>query len=63
VSATGLLVGAGAWAFTGGEREPALEIVERTAGGDWLVTQQHLEGEDRLYVLARDDDASVARRD
>lgn len=63
VAATGLLTSAAAWAVTGGDREPALEILERTGGGDWIVTQQHLRGDRRFYVLARDTSPDVARGD
>lgn len=63
ISATGLLVGAATWGVTGGEKEPALEIVERTGGGDWIVTQQHLEGDRRFYVLERESGGRVAQRD
>jgi len=63
VSSTGLLVGAAAWAVTGGDRDPALEILERSGRGDWIVTQQHLRGDRRFYVFARDTHEDVARRD
>ena len=62
VSATGFLVGVAAWAVTGGEDEPALEILERSGGGDWIVTQRHLRGERPFYVFASDAEM-VARRD
>ena len=63
VSATGFLVGGTAWAVTGGDREPALEILERTGGGDWIVTQQHLRGDRPFYVLARDSGDDIAQRE
>ena len=63
VAATGFLTSAAAWAVTGGDREPALEILERTGGGDWIVTQQHLRGDRHFYVLARDTRPDVARHD
>lgn len=63
VSSTGLLVGAAAWAVTGGDREPALDILERSGRGDWIVTQQHLRGDRHFYVFARDTHEDVARRD
>ena len=63
VSSTGLLVGAAAWAVTGGDREPALDILERSGQGDWIVTQQHLRGDRRFYVFARDTHEDVARHD
>jgi hypothetical protein len=63
VAATGALVSGATWAVTGGDREPALEILERTGGGDWIVTQQHLRGDRRFYVLARDTHEDVAQRD
>jgi hypothetical protein len=63
IAATGLLTSGAAWGVTGGDREPALEILERTGGGDWIVTQQHLRGDRRFYVLARDPRPDVARRD
>ena len=63
VSATGFFVGGMAWLVTGGERRPAFTIMERTAGGDWLVTQEHLQGERRFYVLADAQHTPVAKRD
>ena len=63
IAANGFLVGAAAWAVTGGDRRPALTILERTAGGDWLVTQQHLRGDRRFYVLADANRQPVARND
>jgi hypothetical protein len=52
VAATGGLVSLATWGVTGGEREPALDILEATGGGDWLVTEQHLRGDRRFYVFA-----------
>jgi hypothetical protein len=52
VSATGALVALSAWGITGGQREPALDILETTGGGDWLVAEQHLRGDRRFYVFA-----------
>jgi len=62
IGATGALVGGAAWVVTGGENEPALEIVERTGGGDWIVTQSHLRGDRRFSVLEPESDREVARR-
>ena len=63
IAANGFLIGGAAWAVTGGDRRPALTILERTAGGDWLVTQDHLRGDRRFYVLADSDRQPVARND
>lgn len=63
IAANGFFIGGAAWAVTGGDREPALTILDRTAGGDWLVTQQHLRGDRPLYVLAQEPRAPVARSD
>ena len=52
VAGTGFLVGGAAWAVTGGDTEPAHEIFRRTAGGDWLVTQEHLQGTRDFSILA-----------
>jgi hypothetical protein len=52
VAATGGLVGLAAWGITGGQPEPALDILETTGGGDWIITQQHLRGDRRLFVFA-----------
>jgi hypothetical protein len=52
VAATGGLVSLATWGLTGGEREPALDILEATGGGDWLVTEEHIRGDQRFYVLA-----------
>jgi hypothetical protein len=66
VAATGGLVSLTVWGLTGGEREPALDILEASGGGDWLVTEQHLRGDRRFYVLApenrRERDAYAERR-
>ena len=63
VSVTGLAVSGATWLVTGGDRDPALEILERTGGGDWIVTQQHLRGDRPFYVLAEDTRPDVARGD
>ena len=52
VAATGALVGLTAWGITGGQSEPALDILESSGGGDWLVTEDHLRGDERFYVFA-----------
>jgi hypothetical protein len=52
VASTGALVGLAAWGLTGGKSEPALDILESTGRGDWLVTQDHLRGDKRFYVFA-----------
>jgi hypothetical protein len=57
VSATGALVALSAWGITGGQREPALDILEASGGGDWLVAEQHLRGDRRFYVFAPEDPA------
>lgn len=65
IAATGALVGLSAWGITGGQREPALDILEASGGGDWLVTEHHLRGQDRLYVFAPeepDEDRYAERR-
>ena len=61
IAANGFLIGGAAWALTGGDREPAMTILDRTAGGDWLVTQQHLRGDRPFYVLAQEPRAPIAR--
>ena len=52
VASTGALVGLMAWGITGGQSEPALDILEASGGGDWLVTAHHLTGDERFYVFA-----------
>jgi hypothetical protein len=52
VAATGGVVGLTAWGITGGQDEPALDILETTGRGDWIVTQQHLRGDRPFYVFA-----------
>ena len=51
IGGSGIIVAASAWALTGGQRDPAMTIAERTLGGDWIVTQQHLRGERDFDVL------------
>jgi hypothetical protein len=66
VSSTGGLVALTAWGITGGQREPALDVLEATGGGDWLVTEQHLRGDRPFYVFApeeRGEPDAYAERD
>jgi len=62
VAVSGFMIGGAAWAVTGGEEQPALSILQRTGGGDWIVTQQHLKGQRHFYVLARTDEERVAEQ-
>jgi hypothetical protein len=66
VAATGALVGLSAWGITGGQSEPALDILEASGGGDWLVAVHHLRGDGRFYVFAPEEpgepDAYADRR-
>jgi hypothetical protein len=66
VAATGALVGLSAWGITGGQSEPALDILEASGGGDWLVAEHHLRGDRRFYVFAPEEpgepDAYADRR-
>jgi hypothetical protein len=55
VAATGGLVSLAAWGLTGGASEPALDILEASGGGDWLVAESHLRGDRRFYVFAPED--------
>jgi hypothetical protein len=51
IAASGLVVGGTAWLVTGGSRYPAYTIMERTAGGDWVITQAHLVGDRHFSML------------
>jgi hypothetical protein len=55
VAANGALIALSAWGISGGQSEPALDVLEASGGGDWLVTEQHLRGDQRLYVFAPED--------
>ncbi|CAG1008993.1 hypothetical protein MYXO_03803 [Myxococcaceae bacterium] len=58
----GSLVGAAAWAVTGGDTEVSTPIFESALYGDYVVTPEHLEGERGLEFVGRpsDTDRSVA---
>jgi hypothetical protein len=62
IGGSGLIVAGSAWVFTGSAREPALTIFERTLGGDWLITPDHLSGDRDFSVLGRSHARRVARR-
>lgn len=62
IGGSGIIVAASAWALTGGQRDPAMTIAERTLGGDWIVTQQHLRGERDFTVLGRDHEGLAEHR-
>jgi hypothetical protein len=62
IGGSGIIVAASAWALTGGQRDPAMTIAERTLGGDWIVTQQHLRGERDFTVLGRDHEGLAKHR-
>jgi hypothetical protein len=53
IASTGFVVGGAAWLVTGFDPEPAHSILRTTAGGDWLITQQHLQGRDDFAILGR----------
>lgn len=53
VASTGFLVGGSAWLVTGFDPQPAHSILRTTAGGDWLVTQDHLRGRDDFAILGK----------
>lgn len=50
----GLIVGAFAWAFTAGDSEVAKKVFTRSLRGNYVVTPQHLLGEERLEFIGRD---------
>jgi hypothetical protein len=61
VAANGALIGLAAWGLTGGQSEPALDILEASGGGDWLVAEQHLRGDRRFYVFAPEEPGEPER--
>jgi hypothetical protein len=61
IGGSGIVVAGAAWALTGGGTEPAMTIVERTVGGDWVITQEHLTGTRDFAVLGPDRPDLAAR--
>ena len=62
IAGSGFIVGGTAWLVTAGRREPALTIWERTGGGDWVVTPEHLTGDREFTMLGRRSDSDGGRR-
>ena len=61
IAGSGFLVGSTAWIVTAGRREPAFSIWERTVGGDWVITPEHLSGDRDFTVLGRTSQTSARR--
>lgn len=50
----GLLVGGMAWAFSGGDNDVAMVVITPSVLGDYVVTPDHLTGEQSLEFFGRD---------
>jgi hypothetical protein len=61
IAASGFVAGGIAFLVTGGDHRPAVSIMERTAGGDWVITQSHLVG-DRNFAMLGPPHRRVAHR-
>ena len=56
----GTVVGGLAWVFSAGDNDVAVPIFERAVRGDYVLTPQHVRGEQSIEFIGRDVDASVA---
>lgn len=50
----GLLVGGLAWAFSGGDNDVAMVVLTPSVLGDYVVTPEHLSGDQNLEFFGRD---------
>jgi hypothetical protein len=60
-AALGSIVGAGAWAVTGGDTKVSTPIFESALYGDYVVTPDVLKGERALEFVGRSPDATKAQ--
>ena len=57
----GLIIGSLAWAFTAGDTQVAEKVYTRSLRGSYVVTPDHLTGEQELVFIGRDLDEPAAR--
>ena len=57
----GLIVGGFAWAFTAGDTQVAEKVLTRSVRGTYVITPDHLTGEQELVFIGRDLDAPAIR--
>jgi hypothetical protein len=50
----GLLVGGMAWAFSGGDNDVAMVVITPSVLGDYVITPDHLTGEQSIEFFGRD---------
>ena len=50
----GLIVGGLAWAFSGGDNDVAMVVLTPSVLGDYVITPQHLTGQDSVEFFGRD---------
>jgi hypothetical protein len=58
----GLIVGSFAWAFTAGDSQVAEQVFTRSLRGTYVVTPEHLTGEQELIFIGRDLEQADASR-
>ena len=56
----GTVVGGLAWLFSAGDNDVAMPIFDRSVRGDYVLTPQHVRGEESIEFIGRDVDTSVA---
>jgi len=57
----GLIVGGFAWAFTAGDTQVAEKVLTRSVRGTYVITPDHLTGEQELVFIGRDVGAPAMR--
>lgn len=58
----GLIIGSFAWAFTAGDSEVASQVFTRSLRGTYVITPDHLTGEQELIFIGRDLDQAEPTR-
>ena len=56
----GTVVGGLAWIFSAGDNDVAVPIWNRAVRGDYVLTTQHIRGEQPIEFIGRDDQPAVA---
>lgn len=59
-AATGTLGAGLAWAFTGGDSDPAKKIMDGAVRGDYILTPDQLTGKDSIEFIGRSKENQIA---